>query len=225
MLRKPALCLNDLAQGGGFSASSASKYVAFTPRRRQDGGPHCLGGDLSGSFASMQRCRLGSDHGRRRKPVAKLKEFVFRDHRRFPRDVSLEARLGRAAHLAAHAAAHDAPARPWDIVQRDTRCKQGLLHRSGVPRTAARRRGECAKTARRLHDAAAEIAPSNPCRPAISTTPRQPDKPRYGCLNIRSSIQSCTTSLARARSFSVSLFNCPQAANISRPRGVRTGLA
>ncbi len=32
-------------------------------------------------------------------------------------------------------------------------------------------------------------------------------------------------SLARARSFSVSLFNCPQAARMSRPRGVRTGLA
>ena len=32
-------------------------------------------------------------------------------------------------------------------------------------------------------------------------------------------------SLARARSFSVSLFSCPQAARMSRPRGVRTGLA
>src|SRR5207302_9767713 len=31
--------------------------------------------------------------------------------------------------------------------------------------------------------------------------------------------------LALARTFSVSLFNCPQAARISRPRGVRTGLA
>lgn len=31
--------------------------------------------------------------------------------------------------------------------------------------------------------------------------------------------------LARALSFSVSLFNCPQAARMSRPRGVRTGLA
>ncbi len=30
---------------------------------------------------------------------------------------------------------------------------------------------------------------------------------------------------ARAESFSVSLFNWPQAAKISRPRGVRTGLA
>ena len=30
---------------------------------------------------------------------------------------------------------------------------------------------------------------------------------------------------ARARSFSVSLFNWPQAARMSRPRGVRTGLA
>lgn len=31
--------------------------------------------------------------------------------------------------------------------------------------------------------------------------------------------------LTLARSFSVSLFNCPQAARMSRPRGVRTGLA
>jgi hypothetical protein len=70
----------------------------------------CRGFVLAGinrDFASMQRCRLGSSQGRRRKPVATylkelLKEFVFRAHRRFSRDVSLEARLGRAAHLAAH---------------------------------------------------------------------------------------------------------------------------
>ena len=37
--------------------------------------------------------------------------------------------------------------------------------------------------------------------------------------------QSSPTSVARARSFSVSLFNWPQAARMSRPRGVRTGLA
>jgi hypothetical protein len=34
-----------------------------------------------------------------------------------------------------------------------------------------------------------------------------------------------TESLALARSFSVALLNCPQAAMMSRPRGVRTGLA
>jgi hypothetical protein len=51
----------------------------------------CRGFVLAGinrAFASMQRCRLGSSQGRRRKPVATylkelLKEFVFRAHRRF----------------------------------------------------------------------------------------------------------------------------------------------
>ena len=37
--------------------------------------------------------------------------------------------------------------------------------------------------------------------------------------------QSSPTNAARARSFSVSLFSWPQAARMSRPRGVRTGLA
>ena len=155
-----------------FRASRRS--ARSPPHRRQDGGPHCLGGDLSGSFASMQRCRLGSDHGRRRKPVAKLKEFVFRDHRRFPRDVSLEARLGRAAHLAAHAAAHDAPARPWDIVQRDTRCKSAPS-KGAAPLGRAPHRGATARGMRQDGAAVARCGGrDHPIRPA---PPRHIDDP------------------------------------------------
>jgi len=50
-------------------------------------------------------------------------------------------------------------------------------------------------------------------------------KLRDGRFLIRSLYSSASIIRARARSFSVSLFNCPQAARMSRPRGVRTGLA
>src|SRR3984893_16264963 len=181
MLRKPALCLNDLAQGGGFSASSASKYVAFTPRRRQDGGPHCLGGDLSGF-----RVDATMPPRQRSRPAAACpssfnsRNLFFATIAASPGMFHWKPGLGappisppmpppmtrpRALGISSHAT----------LVARVPRAR--VLHRSGVPRTAARRRGECAKTARRLHDAAAEITPSNRRRPAISTTPRQPEKP------------------------------------------------
>ena len=46
-----------------------------------------------------------------------------------------------------------------------------------------------------------------------------------GAAQDRLSYSVSAANRARARSFSVSLFNWPQAARMSRPRGVRTGLA
>jgi hypothetical protein len=125
------------------------------------------------------------------------KECVFRDHRRFPRGGF----LGRVAWARRPELARE----PLGWRQSRPSLQGGRargLHRSGVPRAGRAIRQDGAAVARcggRDH--------SNRRRPANSTT------------------QSCTTSLALARSFSVSLFNCPQAASISRPRGVRTGLA
>ena len=47
----------------------------------------------------------------------------------------------------------------------------------------------------------------------------------WGAAQGRLSYSASAANRARARSFSVSLFNWPQAARMSRPRGVRTGLA
>ena len=65
--------------------------------------------------------------------------------------------------------------------------------------------------------------PSDPAPPV--TTPACGGT---GALKTRGPVPifySSSASRARARSFSVSLFSWPQAARMSRPRGVRTGLA
>ena len=85
-----------------------------------------------------------------------------------------------------------------------------------------------------LASAAATADPMNPVAPVKSTRNVHPPL-RSGNAGSRQGfnvtlklwLDQCYWSIsrARARSFSVSLFNWPQAARMSRPRGVRTGLA
>jgi hypothetical protein len=66
--------------------------------------------------------------------------------------------------------------------------------------------------------ACGEAAAEEPARANAASPPSEhPEGPQGH--------HSTPMSLALARSFSVALFNWPQAAMISRPRGVRTGLA
>ena len=142
----------------------------------------------------------------------------------------LNALLSRYAVLCAHilksVAQPDRRARSWDLTIAEQRIEIARLLKDNPglkpKRSALVAQGyqDGRKLPRRRPDwRSVCFRPFRPLRSTRRTT-------RIGVRrNATDPGQSSSTMTDLARSFCVSLFNWPQAARISRPRGVRTGLA